>query len=271
MKKLTIFKYLLKIFIMATFLSERFLFYRDFKAEESNVKNVHHEILKGWEIDFGKLDKKFANHHLFILPYSSEIVLKIENFFISHTNLNQTVSHTHHKHANDTTHTYANKLIDVDSKFKFHFLTAYDILISTLLIFSIIQGSNFAGLIYFLDIALKNYGLFFDIFFNQQLVNLFNGQFKEFFSFLINEKSDLLKILNFLITFVYLLIVIIVKKKRNLDIQAEPRNDDVDGHDIKGILNEPSQPILLKNLDREKRDRSDSISGRTKIPKSEKY
>jgi len=271
MKILTIFKFLLKILIIATFFNERILYYRDFKAEESNVKSVHHEIVHGWEIDFGKLDKKFANHHFFRLPFSSNIVLKIENFLISHTNLNQTVSHTHHRHANDSTHTYANKLIDVDSKFKFHFLTAYDMLISTILILSIIQESNLAGLIYFFDIALKNYGLFFDISFNQQLVHLFNGKYKDFLTFLINEKSDLLKILNFLITFVYLLIVFTVRKKKKLDIQIEPENNDVDGHDIVERLNEPSQPIPLANLEREKRDRSNSVSRRRKTPQSENY
>jgi hypothetical protein len=287
MKKITIFKFILKVFIVATFFSERFLYYKEFKADESIVKSIHHDIVKGWEIDFGKLDKKFSNHQLFKLPYASKFVGELESFLMHHTNLNQTVSHTHHRHASDSVHVYSNKVIDVDSKFKFNFLTAYDILVVTLLLFTVIQESKLAGLLYFLDIALKIYALFYDPTFNHQLVHLFTGQLDKFLLFLLNEKSDLLKAVNFLSTFVYLMIDFMVRKKRDIVVDEEIRSEiikhihpskeevkksipegkneennlDVDGHNYSV---KPVEPVPLQSLKRE-RIRWKSPGGRSKI------
>jgi hypothetical protein len=149
----------LKFLILGLFLLDRLLVYRDLKAKESILgKDLHHELIKGYEVDFGKLNEKYDTHHLFNIPFTKKIVGNGLDYIMHKFNLNQTLKHQGHSHPDDMTHDFQNKLIDVDSKYKFFFLTAYDILMITFIYFLINRDSLFSNTSLLIDTGLKVFG-----------------------------------------------------------------------------------------------------------------
>jgi len=216
MKIITKLKYVLKLFIFATFISERFFYYTQFKAEESDKKNIHHEIVRGYEIDFSKVDSIFSDHQLFKLPYVRKNFDEIKNFLINYWNLNYP-SVTKHTHSKDSNHTYSDRVIDIDLKFKFYFLTAYDFLMTTVLVYFLYNESKIAGLLFFFDVCLKNYCLINDPSFNIEIMNLVKAHFnfKELSYFLYRGQLNILKIFNFFFTSFYMFFLFFLRKKIN--------------------------------------------------------
>lgn len=275
MKIITILKFFLELVILSSFLSERFLYYKQFSPDKSDNKSIHHELVKGWEIDFSKVDTKYVEHHLFKLPKTKKLANGFKEYLINHFDLNTTISHQKHIHGDDTTHTYYNKVIDIDTKFKFYFLTLYDILITTLLIFSLFFNSKIGGLFYLFDISLKIFGMFYEPSFNHQFVHLFSGKAIIFVEYLLKENPDSLKIINFMSTVFYFLcqfifgknkvaVVVVDEKKENTnkDVKQEKKSElgrtevnagDVDGQNKK--VRPKIVPLEKANRDK-KRDQS---------------
>ena len=149
----------LKFLILGLFLLDRLFVYRDLKAKESIYgKDLHHEIIKGYEVDFGKLNEKYDTHHFFYVPFAKKTVGNGLDYIMHKFNLNQTLEHQGHSHADDMTHDFQNKLIDIDSKYKFFFLTAYDILMITLMYFLFSKDSLFSNSSLLIDTGLKLIG-----------------------------------------------------------------------------------------------------------------
>jgi hypothetical protein len=284
MKIIKFLKFILKLIIITTFLSERFLYYKQFKAEETKVKSIHHQLLGGWEIDFGKVDLKYDDHPLFKLPYTKKMIDKLREFVMHKMNLNQTVSHVKHTHKGDSVHTYSNKIIDVDIKFKFYFLTAHDMLVFTILLFTLITDSKIAGLFFFFDSFLKCLSVLKDPSFNQLLIHIYSAKYEKLLNYVFTEQANSLKLVNFASTFVYYFIQLIFGKKRRISDEdsinkdkdlldmdnksASEKNEekDVNGHNYSKISPSMRKPVSLDNAKRD-RKRGQSPSGRDKRSK----
>ena len=206
MKICTLLKYVLKIIIFTTFIGERFFYYKKFIVEKSDKKNIHHELVGGWEIDFSKVDSKFSDHQFFKLPYASKITDEIKKYLVYYWNLHYNSPPTRHTHSKDSVHTFSDKVIDNDMRFKFYFLTGYDFTMMTVLIYFLFSESKIAGLLYLCDVCLKNYCLFYDPSFNSQLKNLVTAHFnfKEFSDYICQDLLNILKIVNFFSTFFFM-------------------------------------------------------------------
>lgn len=134
-------KKVLKFSIVALLLVERYWHYNGLLADDrKDTLDLHQEIL-GKDFNFHKIQRKYDNHQLFSIPFAKSVFNKFQNFIEHKINLNQTVSHHGHSHIMDIFHTNNNKLNDLDSKFQFFFLTAYDLLMLTFLFLAFTKDS----------------------------------------------------------------------------------------------------------------------------------
>jgi hypothetical protein len=88
----------------------------------------------------------------------------IKSLIEHHTNLNKSVEHEQHSHLQNLLRTFQNKLVDLDIKFEFFYITAYDLLISTCLIIFVLSNSLIFNAVLINDTALKVVGLLWAIF-----------------------------------------------------------------------------------------------------------
>ncbi len=158
----TIFKSVLKMAIVILFLTERSWYYNRMKA--SNSLHLHHEILPGFDVDYKEVDKMYENHQLFNVPLIKPMIEGIKSFVEHHTNLNKSVEHEKHSHLQNILRTFQNKLVDLDIKFEFFFITAYDLLISSFLVIFVFSESLIFNAFLINDTTLKLISLVWAIF-----------------------------------------------------------------------------------------------------------
>jgi hypothetical protein len=155
----TVFKSLLKMAVIILFLTERSWYYEQMKTQPSDVFHIHHEILPAFDVDYKRVDTLYESHQIFNLPFTKWTAEKMKEFVEHHTNLNQTLEHQKHSHMQNLLRTFKNKLVDLDIKYEFFFITAYDLLIFSLLVFFVLSNSLIVELILINDTLLKIFTL----------------------------------------------------------------------------------------------------------------
>lgn len=150
-------KKILKFFILTLFLFDRFVVYKDIKAKEYVFNlDLHHTIFDGFDVNLRDLNESFKSHQLFKIPYAQTIVEKVMNKISHLFNINQTYTHDGHSHPkHDLTHNFKNRLIDIESKFKFFYLTVYDLLMLLFLYYLIRKDSLVGNISLLFDVGLK--------------------------------------------------------------------------------------------------------------------
>jgi hypothetical protein len=223
----------LKFIILILFLYDKFILYKEIKAKEYTFNlDLHHTLFMGFDVNLSNLNDSFKSHQIFKIPYAQSMVEKVMNKITHLFNINETYSHEGHSHPkHDFTHNFKNRLIDLESKFKFYFLTAYDLLMMTFLYYLFSKDSLVGNIILLFNVGLKltsiilthgtkNHLKFFDY-----IIYTFSKhskgfekiwhEVKEFFN---KEKILLTNVALFSLLFILLLYIISVKMSERLDL-----------------------------------------------------
>jgi hypothetical protein len=223
----------LKIIILALFLYDRFIVYKDIKAKESFFnKDLHHTVLKGFDVNLNSLKETFKSHQIFKIPFVQRIVEKGLNWYTSMFNINQTYTHEGHSHPlNDFTHNFKNRLIALETNFKFYFITVYNLLMMALLYKLFTKDSIIGNSVLLFDTALKlissiiTHGTEHRLKFFDYIIYTFSKNSKGFQKiwhevkdFLDREKVLIINIALFSFLFILLLYIISEKMSEKMDL-----------------------------------------------------
>lgn len=141
----------IKLTILILFLYDRYFYFKELNKTDTSL--MHSVLTNDYKINVRELDRNYDMHPLFTLPYSQNLVESLQNYLIKRYHYNTTK--IHQNTSKESYHSYDQSTVDFFIKFRFGFVTLYDLVTFITLLYFITTDSFKALGLLLLDTGLK--------------------------------------------------------------------------------------------------------------------